>query len=231
MNPESNASAEQFDPNKLRLWVGGIALALPGLVLVFSSTPLPSISASYYTESRDIFVGSMAIIGALFWSFNSPRALDKFINAIASISAFLVAVLPTACGTCKSSPISITHYICAGILFISSSYICFFVFSKRAREKIAKDSMAKNRASVYVVCGWIIILAIAAALVGDFVLPLFMTINAPLTFYAELVCLWSFALAWLVASKMIWWLVADKDERLILFGPREKVEVKPQPQA
>jgi hypothetical protein len=53
-----------FDYRALRLLVGIIAFALPIAVPLIASTNLTSISASYYTNSRDIFVGMLFIVGS-----------------------------------------------------------------------------------------------------------------------------------------------------------------------
>lgn len=50
-------SNKVFDYRALRLVMGLIAFALPIVASAVSSTQLTSISASYYTEARDVFVG------------------------------------------------------------------------------------------------------------------------------------------------------------------------------
>jgi hypothetical protein len=42
-----------FDYKALRLMLGIIALTLPFIVTAIAQMPLPSISASYFTEARD----------------------------------------------------------------------------------------------------------------------------------------------------------------------------------
>ena len=59
-----------FDYRALRLLMGLIALALPFIVTLVSSTQLSSISASYFTEARDAFVGMLFIVGAFLWAYN-----------------------------------------------------------------------------------------------------------------------------------------------------------------
>ena len=62
-----------FDYKTLRLLVGGIAFALPWVVIFATLTVTSSISASYHTKVRDIFVGALFVIGALFLAYNGRK--------------------------------------------------------------------------------------------------------------------------------------------------------------
>lgn len=66
-----NTSKESplFDSHTLRRIVGIMAFALPLVTRSISSGPLTSISASYHTEARDIFVGALAVIGAVLMAY------------------------------------------------------------------------------------------------------------------------------------------------------------------
>jgi hypothetical protein len=58
-----------FDYRALRLIMGLIAFSLPIVVTVLATGPLSSISAPYYTDGRDAFVGMLFIVGALLWAY------------------------------------------------------------------------------------------------------------------------------------------------------------------
>ena len=62
-----------FDYRALRLFVGIIAFALPFVVIVLSPVPLSSISASYFTEARDAFVGMLFFVWAFLCAYNGHR--------------------------------------------------------------------------------------------------------------------------------------------------------------
>lgn len=66
-----NVVSPVFDHKTLRLLLGIIAFALPFLVTFIASTPLPSVSASYFTEARDWFVGMLFIVSCIpsTWRF------------------------------------------------------------------------------------------------------------------------------------------------------------------
>jgi len=59
-----------FDYRTLRLLIGLIAFSLPLVVELLATATIPSISASYYTEARDAFVGMLFIVGAFLWAYN-----------------------------------------------------------------------------------------------------------------------------------------------------------------
>lgn len=62
-----------FDYKALRLLVGVIAFFLPWVVILVTYRATSSISASYHTKVRDIFVGSLFVIGALFVAYNGHK--------------------------------------------------------------------------------------------------------------------------------------------------------------
>jgi hypothetical protein len=64
-----------FDYKALRLMVGVIAFFLPWVVIVATWSVTSSISASYHTGVRDIFVGAMFVIGALLLAYNGHHPL------------------------------------------------------------------------------------------------------------------------------------------------------------
>lgn len=59
-----------FDYKALRLMVGAIAFLLPWVVIIATLSVTSSISASYHTKVRDIFVGALFVIGALLLAYN-----------------------------------------------------------------------------------------------------------------------------------------------------------------
>ena len=75
LNPEAENLV--FSPYTLRLIVGFIAFALPPIVISITATMTSSISASYYTNARDVFVGLLFVIGAFLLAYNGrSRDLD-----------------------------------------------------------------------------------------------------------------------------------------------------------
>lgn len=224
--PESKGQTLMFDADTLRKTVGVVAILLPLMVKWRASTPLTSISASYYTEAHDIFVGALFIIGALFLAYHGHSGLEIWISRLGAVAAFTAALCPTACDTCQSNIWSTIHYGSAAVLFGATAYFCLFPFrvaalnkklkgekaadeakddavKKSASERKAKE--AKERILIYWGCGLIILICIFIAFVSNFVVPDETRQSLRLTYTIEWVALWAFGFAWLVAGKIITW--------------------------
>jgi len=216
---KTSGSDAVFDYRALRLFVGLVALGLPEIVAFVSSTPLSSISASYHTEARDFFVGSLFVIGALLWAYNGRKATgnirwDKIIGKVGSLAAFCAAIFPTSCDGCGANLKSTIHYVAAVILFSTVAYFCW-AFRNSAKANLTQDKKAVRRVVIYSVC----IVAILVSMLGAGVAQLAMSVatrNAlSITFYAELAAMLAFGVAWTAAGKILPPLV-DEEERLKL---------------
>lgn len=87
-----------FNYRAMRTLMGFVALSLPILVLLFSGvSDLTSISVSYYTASRDIFVGFMFIVAAFFLAYNGYYLCDAIVSRVAAVAAAITALAPTEC--------------------------------------------------------------------------------------------------------------------------------------
>jgi len=202
-----------FDYRALRLIMGLIAFSLPIVVTVLAADPLSSISASYYTDGRDAFVGMLFIVGALLWAYNGHTSREEWASKVAAVAAIFVAVFPTTCATCSSETTSIIHYAAASTLFSLLAYFCLGPFRKNTKDHSGKKG---RRGRIYLICGLVIIGAMLGLLASS--LPLFDAVRDAwrVTYYAEAVALWAFGVAWMVAGKYFG-VVVDEDEALQLF--------------
>jgi hypothetical protein len=67
-----------FDYHTIRLLIGFISLSFPWIVMWRAGKITSSLSWSYYTEARDIFVGLLFVIGAFLISYKGHKpTLDK----------------------------------------------------------------------------------------------------------------------------------------------------------
>ena len=136
--PTSESTERQpvFEYRTLRLLVGGISFALPWVVLIFSSfIPLSSISASYHTGARDIFVGSLFMIGTLLVAYQGHEPIENWIANLGAVAAIVAALFPTSCDLCKTSPISVLHLLAGATLFSVIAYFCLGPFRQSAKKK------------------------------------------------------------------------------------------------
>lgn len=156
-----SGSKEQlgFDHSTLRLIVGGIAFSFSLVVFMLATTITSSISASYHTNARDVFVGFLFVIGILLIGYKGHEhkptgKKDEFwypirkywgkyqedvISTIGGIAAIAAAVCPTTCDTCTRDLKSDIHTAAATILFIIVVYFCWFPFLDRVTEKLGNQ--------------------------------------------------------------------------------------------
>jgi hypothetical protein len=203
-----------FDYRALRLLMGLIAFALPFVVTLIATKPLASISASYYSEARDAFVGMLFIVSAFLWAYNGHTKKQAVASKIASLAAILVAVCPTACDTCSTNIVSIIHYASAATLLSILAYFCLGPFREKTRGQTGKKG---RRGKIYFLCGWVMILCMLAVVVANFVLSPETVKAMKIVYWAEAVAMCAFGVAWITAGKYLAPLV-DKEDALHLFG-------------
>lgn len=128
-----------FDHRTLRLLVGVIAFSFPFVVYARASTITTSISASYYTNARDIFVGFLFVIGALLLAYKGHNNREAWVSVIGWAAAWATALFPTTCDDCTANVKSFVHVSGAFILFSTTVYFCLFAFLRRVNDKLCKN--------------------------------------------------------------------------------------------
>ncbi|MFD9125034.1 DUF998 domain-containing protein [Kitasatospora sp. NPDC059571] len=194
---------------RLRFGVGIIGFLLPIVLLVGNSITsarfvlLASMSASYYTHMRNIFVGSLCAIGVFLICYRHDRREDR-LSSLAGVFAILVALFPTLPPSSLAphpsdvqTTFGILHLCFAGGLFGVLAFFCLRLFG---------DSRGHGERRlhnwVYLTCGWVIvgsIVVIAAAGALHFAWDFPLT----LTYVGEAVSVFAFGLAWLVKSEAL----------------------------
>jgi len=131
--------------------VGIIAVALGPVVWFLAEESLSSISIAYWTDARDVFVGSLIAVGFFLAAYNGSgesRDLEFFLSKFSCVLAICVALFPTDGFNNHNSPPVWTASLTGGVglrplhVHIGSAvslFICLFVmmwfFSLRAMEK------------------------------------------------------------------------------------------------
>ena len=222
-----------FDYLALRLLVGLIAMAMPIVVSLFAADYLPSISASYHTKSRDLFVGMLFVIGVFLFAYKGHDKYQSWAANIAAIAAIIAAIFPTSCEGTKCLPYltiidpataSEIHNYAAIILFIVLAYFCLGPFRKKAREKGPKG---KVRSIIYIICGGVISGCILTIIIFAKAFPN-QTEELRIIYWGEFLALIMFGIAWFVAGK--WYrltiLVDENDETYRPWGKKNKKLLK-----
>ena len=205
-----NDSSMVFNYRTLRLIVGIIAFALPFTVSLVSSSSLTSISASYYTEARDAFVGMLFVVGAFLFAYNGHSVYQAWASKVAAVAAIFVAICPTSCDNCDVTTTSTIHYVAAAILFLILAYFCFGPFRTNTKGQGGKKGL---RSKIYFICGSVIVASMLSLVITKLT-----TLDDKLhvisyTYWAEAVSLCAFGFAWFVAGKYFS-IFVDKKEGL-----------------
>lgn len=197
-----------FDYRLLRLVMGLIAFLLPLIVDMRSSEALTSISASYHTEARDLFVGLLFVVGALLMAYRGHTARENRGANLAAIAAVLVALFPVPD---TGEPVDWTawvHYGSAVALFGVLAWFCFVPFQKNTK---GCGGMRERRSRIYRASGWTMVAAMAGLGLAGLVLDPDTSASYGLIYWAEFIALWAFGVAWITAGKVLPFLIGPED--------------------
>lgn len=95
----------------LRRAVGWIAILLPivllaGNLISSAASPPESMSGYYYTDMRNIFVGSLCALGVFLVAYNGYDNVDRWVTTIAGLGAIGVAFCPTKPAVCVTGAVA-----------------------------------------------------------------------------------------------------------------------------
>jgi hypothetical protein len=188
----------------LRRSVGVIGIALPvvlivGKLIVDGGGLLGSISGYYYTDLRDVWVGSMCAVGVFLFSYRGYSVVDEIAGNIAAGAAIGLALCPTtpAQPVGPDKLIGTLHLVFAGIFFLSLAFFCLFLFTKTDAGAPTGRKLQRNR--VYVVSGVVIVACLVLiALQG----VLFASSLHP-ALWLESAAILAFGVAWLTKGEAL----------------------------
>jgi hypothetical protein len=194
----------------MRKAVGIIGCALPfvlaiGKLLTDCPGLQSSISMYYYTDMRNVFVGSLCAIGIFMMSTRGYDRSDVVAGILASMFAFGVALFPTTpdgATNCRVKVVGGMHLGFAALLFLTLAYFSLKLFTKTDPTRTPTPRKLE-RNKVYRVCGWTILVCIALMLVD--LIPAMKTIFAwaKPVFWLESVAVIVFGISWLVKGETI----------------------------
>jgi hypothetical protein len=208
-------------------WIGAL---LPVVLLLggagFDHRVAPSISDTYYTAMKDVFVGAMCATGVFLISYKgydrAPGELlsDTWISRIAGAAAIGVALMPTTPAPPETlvqltlmqrligpGPTSALHFTCAALFFAMLATFCLVLFTRTGTTRAAtRAKMNRNR--VYRTCGWVlvgVIFAVVAMTLIERAVPAASAFfqNWSVLFLLEAIGVWAFGVSWLVKGETI----------------------------
>jgi hypothetical protein len=193
----------------LRKAIGIIGLALP-FVLALGKRLLqcgglePSISHYYYTDMRNVLVGSLFAVGVFLMSYPGYDKADRIAGNLAGVFAIGVALVRTTCEVCPPSehdPIGKVHLTLAALLFLTLAYFSLCLFTKTdPNEEPTRQKLQRN--TIYRVCGWMIVACVLAIGVLKLFLPTSLECHSTV-FWLESVAIIAFGASWLIKGETI----------------------------
>jgi hypothetical protein len=188
----------------LRKTVGAIGMLLPvllvlgGIVLVefLHDAPIKapgglvasSMSAYYYTDMRNVFIGSMCAFGVFLLAYRYGR-FDGWLGNLAGASAIVVGLCPTKYPGTLTNALAIVHLSFAVAFFVFLAVFCIFRFPNWP--------LADWRDWVYTICGALILISIVLAVI---VILAGAESSFPWVLIFEWLGVWSFGVAWFVVG-------------------------------
>lgn len=163
-----------------------------------------SLSSYYYTEMRDLFVGTLFAIGFFLFSYRGYDHRDNRAGNLAWISAVGAALFPTAPDNPASGAVpggGLVHFVFAAVFLLTLAYFSLCLFTKTDPDR-APTSRKLLRNKVYRIAGCIM-LACLALIVVFLLLP-----GRPLeaynpVFWLEAIAVVVFGVSWLVKGEAI----------------------------
>lgn len=194
----------------LRILIGATGMLLPFLLIIGNLVANQSLHiefsvSDYYDNSTagDILVGVLFVLGFFLMAYKGFDRIDSLTANLGCVFALGVALCPT---TSSNQVVHILHFVFAMLLF--SVFIFFSIYLFRKSDPKKKCTPQKNKRNrIYLVCGIIMIVAIAAIIVSMFWLEE-ASKKYHLVFWFESVALMSFGFSWITKAEFLFW----KDE-------------------
>ncbi|HWD01529.1 MAG TPA: DUF998 domain-containing protein [Amycolatopsis sp.] len=191
----------------LRRTIGVLGLALPFVVVIGKELLeggglLGSLSGYYYSDMRNVFVGTLCAIGVFLVSYRGYGRIDDIAGNIAAGAAIGVALFPTS----PTSPtplergIGIAHLVFAGIFFLTLAFFCLFLFTRS--DDPSPGGRKASRNVVYRVCGGVMVASLLLIVIN----ALFFnaaTVDLHPAVWLESAAVVAFGISWLVKGEAL----------------------------
>ena len=211
----------------LRLWVGLIGGLLAIALIIWNAvagdpTIVPaSMSGTYWTSSRDLFVGSLCALGVFMFGYRETERTNR-VTWLAGICAVVVAFFPTDPVRPATEPqwISIVHHVAAAGLILTLGLFCWLVFAEVAAPAIPDHASvaARLRAwwtaiwqtfrgavanALYLIAGFVVFACAGLALYTGLGSPGWSR-GWPSLYLFEALAVFAFGVAWFTAAVQHW---------------------------
>jgi hypothetical protein len=145
----------------LRKTIGILGITFPfilslGAMIIFQDGFQNSISSYYHTGMRDVFVGTLCVIGFFLLSYKGYERSDDIagdLGCVFAVGTALFPVTPDSAVTSAARLIEYVHLAFAALFFLTLIYFSLFLFTKTDPKKSpTRRKLQRNK--VYKVCGY-----------------------------------------------------------------------------
>lgn len=207
--------------NVLRMLIGMIGILLP--LILFTGRFIQggysnlenSISAYYYSEYRDVFVGFLFVLGFYLLSYTGKDSKENCLATMGCIFSLGVALFP-----CNNDYllIRILHLVSAGSLFGMFAIFSLWLFRRSFFNK-ELNIIQKRINRVYIITGIILIISILGLIIITAIQAEEFKNKIKPVFLLESVGLITFAYAWLTRAHFLWRDKSEYRNRFYMFIP------------
>ncbi|MCJ7681803.1 MAG: DUF998 domain-containing protein [Candidatus Aminicenantes bacterium] len=196
----------------LRRAIGLLGFTLPfilsiGAFLIFRTGMQSSLSSYYHTDMRNVFVGTLFVIGFFMLSYQGYEPKDNWAGNLGCVFAVGIALFPTDAGPVGNgglSPTGYIHFIFAALFFLTLIYFSLVLFTKTDPEKTpTKEKRERN--SVYKSCGYIMCLCLVFMaiyiLLPDSVQSILNAYNP--VYWLETFAILAFGISWIIKGETL----------------------------
>lgn len=196
----------------LRKIVGILGLSFPfvlfgGAYLFFDLGIQSSISSYYHTGMRDVFVGTLCVIGFFLLSYRGHERKDDYAGDVACAAALGIAFFPTAPDGLVSNEAVVLdhiHLAFAAIFFATLIYFSLALFTKMNPD-VTPTRRRQQRNRVYRICGATMLTCISLILIYKLAPEALAAVFDAwhLVYWLEALAIAAFGLSWLTKGRVI----------------------------
>jgi hypothetical protein len=230
--PRSDGSSERLRRHfqatylSLRLGIAAVGVALPAVLwfggLYLQGLPLQSsMSAYYYTDMRDVFVGALFAVGFALWVYRGFSSAENVVLSLAGVLAVCIALFPTQGGG-ERTIVNDAHALMGFLFFACLAYVSIF----RAADTLSliRDTRwARFLLRIYQLLGIMMLASPLAALMAERILrpP---GAEPSLVFFVQAFGVWAFAAYWLLKTLELRLTSADRAAAQGILEPSRSLE-------
>lgn len=207
-----NQSSLVFSYLILRKTIGLLGITFPlvlsvGALIIFGTDIQDSISSYYHTGMRDVFVGTLFVMGFFLLSYRGYERADDIAGDLACVFAVGVAIFrttPDGAASGGTDFIGYIHLTFAALFFMTLIYFSLFLFTKTdLSRQPTRRKLLRNK--VYKACGFAMSICILLIVVHSF-LPTEVALRVEqynLVFWLQTIAIVAFGISWLTKGEAI----------------------------